>query len=99
MDAALDLALGVVDALDRAISPSLTWAWREGAFGRLGGPRRRWLSRDMRALVTGGAGFIGSHVVDALVTAGARVHAVDDLSTGGLANLAGAIERGAELHI
>ena len=53
----------------------------------------------MRALVTGGAGFIGSHVVDALVTAGARVHAVDDLSTGGLANLAGAIDRGAELHI
>jgi UDP-glucose 4-epimerase len=51
------------------------------------------------ALVTGGAGFIGSHVVDALVAAGARVHAVDDLSTGRRGNLSGALERGAELHI
>jgi UDP-glucose 4-epimerase len=53
----------------------------------------------VHALVTGGAGFIGSHVVDALVATGARVHAVDDLSTGRRANLAGAIDRGAELHV
>ncbi len=36
----------------------------------------------MRALVTGGAGFIGSHLVDALVQRGASVSVVDDLSTG-----------------
>ena len=38
-------------------------------------------------LVTGGAGFIGSHLVDALVRRGDRVTALDDLSTGRLANL------------
>jgi UDP-glucose 4-epimerase len=52
----------------------------------------------VNALVTGGAGFIGSHVVDALVAAGVRVDAVDDLSSGRRANLDAAIERGAELH-
>ena len=36
----------------------------------------------MRALVTGGAGFIGSHLVDALVAAGHDVAVVDDLSRG-----------------
>lgn len=41
----------------------------------------------MRALVTGGAGFIGSHLVDALVDRGDDVIALDDLSTGRRANL------------
>ncbi len=36
----------------------------------------------MRAVVTGGAGFIGSHVADALVARGDEVHIVDDLSSG-----------------
>ena len=39
-------------------------------------------------LVTGGAGFIGSHIADALVARGDRVRVLDDLSTGNLNNLA-----------
>ena len=44
----------------------------------------------MRALVTGGAGFIGSNLVDRLLAEGHSVDVVDDLSTGSLANLAAA---------
>src|SRR5215210_3263126 len=53
---------------------------------------------SMKALVTGGAGFIGSNVVDALVAQGDTVDVVDDLSTGRRDNLAGALARGAVLH-
>ncbi|HEX2043689.1 MAG TPA: NAD-dependent epimerase/dehydratase family protein [Acidimicrobiales bacterium] len=42
----------------------------------------------MRAMVTGGAGFIGSTLVDRLLAEGHSVDVVDDLSTGSLANLA-----------
>jgi len=52
----------------------------------------------MRALVTGGAGFIGSHLVDALVARGDDVVVLDDLSTGRESNLEGALARGAVLH-
>ncbi|MHB8650682.1 MAG: NAD-dependent epimerase/dehydratase family protein [Gaiellaceae bacterium] len=49
----------------------------------------------MRAVVTGGAGFIGSHVVDALVARGDEVHVLDDLSKGRRDNLPAA----ARLHV
>jgi UDP-glucose 4-epimerase len=42
----------------------------------------------MKALVTGGAGFIGSHLCDRLIDGGYRVTAVDDLSTGRIENVA-----------
>jgi UDP-glucose 4-epimerase len=48
----------------------------------------------MRTLVTGGAGFIGSALVDRLVGAGHEVTVVDDLSTGRLENLADAFASG-----
>jgi UDP-glucose 4-epimerase len=40
-----------------------------------------------KALVTGGAGFIGSHLCDLLLESGVEVYALDDLSTGSLANV------------
>ena len=42
----------------------------------------------MRALLTGGAGFVGSHLADALLDRGHTVTVVDDLSTGSIANIA-----------
>ncbi len=51
----------------------------------------------MKALVTGGAGFIGSNLVDALLARGDEVVVVDDLSTGRRVNLEGALANGAEL--
>jgi len=52
----------------------------------------------MRALVTGGAGFIGSTLVDALIARGDEVTVVDDLSTGREANLENALRNGADLQ-
>ncbi len=48
----------------------------------------------MKALVTGAAGFIGSHLVDTLLAARHEVVGLDDLSTGRRANLAGAVDSG-----
>jgi UDP-glucose 4-epimerase len=48
----------------------------------------------MRVLVTGGAGFIGSHLVDRLVNDGSSVRVLDNLSTGKLSNIEGHIKSG-----
>ena len=52
----------------------------------------------MKALVTGGAGFIGSNLVDALLARGDEVTVVDDLSTGRRENLDQALANGAVLE-
>jgi UDP-glucose 4-epimerase len=49
----------------------------------------------VRAVVTGGAGFIGSHVADALLERGDEVHVLDSLVTGSREK----VPRGAELHV
>jgi UDP-glucose 4-epimerase len=51
----------------------------------------------MRCLVTGGAGFIGSNLVDALLARGDEVTVVDNLSTGRISNLEPGLAAGAEL--
>jgi UDP-glucose 4-epimerase len=51
--------------------------------------------RIVRAIVTGGAGFIGSHVVDALVARGDEVAVIDSLVHGSKEN----VNAGAELHV
>jgi UDP-glucose 4-epimerase len=53
----------------------------------------------MRCVVTGGAGFIGSNLVDALLERGDEVTAIDSLVNGKRSNLEGAIARGATLSV
>ncbi len=53
----------------------------------------------MDCLVTGGAGFIGSHLVDALIARGDRVTVIDDLSSGKIDNLERALGAGARLEV
>jgi UDP-glucose 4-epimerase len=51
----------------------------------------------VKSVVTGGAGFIGSHLVDALAARGDEVLVLDDLSSGKRENLTGALDAGARL--
>ncbi|HEU4979914.1 MAG TPA: NAD-dependent epimerase/dehydratase family protein [Solirubrobacterales bacterium] len=53
----------------------------------------------MKTLVTGGAGFIGSHLVDALAERGDEVLVIDDLSTGKTENVESALGKGATLEV
>jgi len=53
----------------------------------------------MKTVVTGGAGFIGSNLVDALVERGDTVAVIDNLSTGKRSNLDRAVQAGAALHL
>lgn len=77
-----------------------------GAFQPLGDERttvveliaRPYAQKAVDCVVTGGAGFIGSNLVDALVARGDRVTVIDNLSSGKRENLASALEAGAQLH-
>ena len=54
--------------------------------------KQNWQNR--KVLVTGGASFIGSHLVDALVARGAPVRVVDNLSSGLLENIKEHVDKG-----
>lgn len=57
------------------------------------------MSNNKTVLVTGGAGFIGSHVVDRLVSEGYSVKILDDLSTGSLENISAHLSSGSAQFI
>src|SRR5205823_4497194 len=80
-----------VSALRR--SGDVHWPWHEtlaaiisgrSAGDRPGGANRR---QTLKVLITGGSGFIGSHLADAYLAAGDDVFVIDDLSTGSIENI------------
>ncbi len=68
---------------------AVEWTFNEHEFN----PARQMSHQLKRALVTGGAGFIGSHIVDALISDGCQVTVLDNLSTGSDLNLAAAMDQ------
>lgn len=74
---------------------SIPAAWQTESTGRWISPKRRMhvigknkrRKDNMLSVITGGAGFIGSHLVDRLLAEGDRVVVLDDLSTGSMDNL------------
>src|ERR1041384_7368077 len=73
-------------ATARTLEIALAASRRGKTYTRRYGPVRA-LTHRVRYLVTGGAGFIGSHLVERLVQSGAEVTVLDDLSTGRRENL------------
>jgi nucleoside-diphosphate-sugar epimerase len=55
--------------------------------------------KDKKVLVTGGASFIGSHLVDALLERGARVLVVDDLTSGRVSNIESHVKNGRVIFV
>src|SRR5208337_4415568 len=86
-------ALPTLPVLARSVSGCLSSAFlgRRSSRGRRGGERGREVlfqgDSAMRVLVTGGAGFIGSHLCEAYLERGDEVHVLDDLSTGSIDNI------------
>src|SRR5262245_47390057 len=74
-----------VTITDQALS-RLTWM-RKLAYNRDDRPIWRRGPAYMRILITGGAGFIGSHLADVLLERGDEVFILDDLSTGSIDNI------------
>lgn len=81
-------------SLSRGESPAVgrgqrSWAENADKTKRNDAPSSGWSEgRGRLAAVTGGAGFLGSHLCEALLLSGRRVVCLDDLSTGSLTNIA-----------
>src|SRR5215470_9925929 len=72
---------------EHAAHPEDALASANSASSAVALPRRE-RTRRVRALITGGAGFIGSHLSEALLEQGHQVLVLDNLSTGSIDNIA-----------